>query len=86
MPTVSIFYGLIIRMCYKDHNPPHIHVEYQGDKALVDIETGAVTEGKLSARHLRFVQAWIEIHRDDLIANWNLCFNGEEPFRIDPLK
>ncbi|MDR2130455.1 MAG: DUF4160 domain-containing protein [Odoribacteraceae bacterium] len=88
MPTISMFFGLIIRMYYapKEHNLPHIHVEYQGQEALVDISDGTVMEGYLSPRHLRFLQAWIEIHREELFADWSLCRNGEEPFRIEPLR
>ena len=88
MPTLSMFYGLIIRMYYapREHNPPHIHVEYQGQEAIIDISNGAVMEGSLSPRHLRFIQVWIDIHKDELVANWDLCQNGEEPFRIEPLR
>jgi hypothetical protein len=86
MPTLSIFFGLIIRMDYKDHQPPHIHVQYQDCNAIIDISTGNITEGALPTRQLRFIQAWVEIHRDNLLANWELCRNGENPFKIEPLK
>ena len=86
MPTISVFFGLIIRMYYKDHQPPHIHVQYQDCNAVIDILTGNITEGKLNARQLKFVQAWVEIHKEDLIADWELCRNGENPFKIEPLK
>ena len=88
MPILSMFFGLIVRMFYapREHNPPHIHVEYQGEDTIVDISNGNVIEGKLSPRHLRFIQAWIEIHKEELLANWSLCQSGEEPFKIDPLK
>jgi hypothetical protein len=88
MPTLSVFFGLIIRMYFapREHYPPHIHVEYQGEDTIVDIASGRVISGHLSPRHLRFVQAWIEIHKEDLIVNWDLCQNGEEPFRIEPLR
>jgi hypothetical protein len=86
MPTISIFFGLIIRMYYKDHQPPHIHVQYQDCNAVIDLITGNISEGYLQARQLRFIQAWIEIHREDLLADWELCRNGEKPFTIDPLK
>ena len=88
MPTLSMFFGLIIRMYYgpKEHNPPHIHVEYQGADTIVNITTGTVIDGDLSPRHLRFIQAWIEIHKEELLANWALCQNGEEPFKVEPLK
>jgi len=86
MPTISIFFGLIIRMYYKDHQPPHIHVQYQIENAIIDILTGNITEGNLPIRQLRYVQAWVEIHRENLLADWELCRNGENPFKIDPLK
>ena len=88
MPTLSMFFGLIVRMYYapKEHNPPHIHVEYQGKDNIVDISNGALLDGHLSPRHLRIIQAWIEIHKEELAANWDLCQNGEEPFRIEPLR
>jgi len=86
MPTISIFFGLIIRMYYKDHQPPHIHVQYQSENAVIDILTGNITEGSLPTRQLRYAQAWVEIHRENLLADWELCRNGENPFKIDPLK
>jgi hypothetical protein len=73
-------------MYYKDHQPPHFHVQCQNCRAVVDIATGNITEGELPARQLRFVQAWVEIHKEDLFADWELCRNGEEPFKIKPLK
>ena len=88
MPTISMFFGLIIRMYYapKEHNPPHIHVYYQNNSATIDINSCEILEGKLSAKQLRLVAAWIEIHRDELLADWELCQNGEKPFPIEPLK
>ncbi|GHT80006.1 hypothetical protein FACS189467_0940 [Bacteroidia bacterium] len=84
---LSMFYGLLVRMYYapKEHNPPHIHVVYQEKEATVNILNGSMINGKLSRRHLRLVQAWIEIHREDLLADWQLCQNGEEPRPINPL-
>ena len=86
MPTLSIFFGLIIRMYYKDHQPPHVHVQYQQYNAIIDIATGNLMEGQLPIRQMRLVQAWVEIHKDNLTADWELCRNGEEPFKIEPLK
>jgi hypothetical protein len=63
-----------------------IHIEYQGEDTIVDISDGTVIAGNLSPRNLRFIQAWIEIHREELYADWSLCRKGEEPFKIDPLK
>ena len=88
MPTLSMFFGLIIRMYYapKEHNPPHIHVYYQDFSATIDINTCELLEGQLPSKQLRLVVAWIEIHLDELIGNWTLCQNGEKPFPIEPLK
>jgi hypothetical protein len=88
MPTISMFFGIIIRMYYApgEHNPPHIHGYYQDYKIVIGISECDVLYGEMPARHLRLIQAWIEIHRDELIADWELCQNGEKPFQIEPLK
>ncbi|MEX2567213.1 MAG: DUF4160 domain-containing protein [Cyclobacteriaceae bacterium] len=88
MPTISMFFGIIIRMYYgpKEHNPPHIHAYYQDVAITIRIEDCEVMHGKIPSRQLRLILAWIEIHREELLANWTLCQNGEKPFQIDPLK
>ncbi len=88
MPTLSMFFGIIIRMYYspKEHHPPHIHAYYQDNKATFNIADGEILEGSLQSRQLKLIQAWIEIHKDELIADWELCQNGEKPFKIEPLK
>jgi hypothetical protein len=88
MPTLSMFFGIIIRMYYapKEHNPPHIHVYYQEFNAVINIADCAVTQGNMPSKQLRLVIAWIELHREELLANWELCQNGEEPYPIEPLK
>jgi len=88
MPTISIFYGIIIRMycAPNEHNPPHIHVYYQGDTAIIDINKVELTQGKLPKNKLRIVLAWVELRKEDLLANWELAQNGELPFKIEPLK
>ncbi len=70
----------------KEHNPLHIHVYYQDFSATVAINSGELLEGKLPSKQLRLVAAWIEIHREELFADWTLCQNGEKPFTIEPLK
>jgi hypothetical protein len=70
----------------KEHNPPHIHVYYQDYKAIVNIDDCAIMDGELPPKQLRLVVAWIEIHKEELMADWNLCQNGERPFAIEPLK
>jgi len=88
MPTLSMFFGIIIRMYYapKEHNPPHIHVYYQDMTAVINIQDGNLMSGKLPLKQMRLVSAWIEIHQDELLADWELCQNGEKPFSIEPLK
>ncbi len=89
MPTISMFYGILVTLLYEDnvrHNLPHIHVRYQGAKASVAIEDGQILAGQLPGKQMKLVQAWIEIHRDELLANWELAVNGEEPFKIAPLQ
>jgi hypothetical protein len=84
-----MFYGIIVMMYFfddKKHHLPHIHVEYSGDSAVVAIPSGDVLSGSIPASRLRLVQAWIEIHQDELMADWRLAVNGESAFRIDPLK
>ncbi len=88
MPTISMFFGIIIRMycAPSEHNPPHIHVYFQNDKAVVNIKTCEITAGSLPKKKERLVLAWVEIHQDELIADWELASNGELPFKIEPLK
>ncbi len=69
MPTLSIFFGIIIRMWHDDH-PPHIHVEYQGFKALVDIANGRVKSGDLPRKVASIVQEWCLVHQQELQNNW----------------
>ncbi|HRH75955.1 MAG TPA: DUF4160 domain-containing protein [Cellvibrionaceae bacterium] len=89
MPTISMFYGLIVRMYYFDnqqHNTPHIHVVYQNSEAVIEIPTGELLEGSLPQAKLKLVAAWIEIHQEDLMADWQLALAGEQVFKIDPLR
>ena len=88
MPTLSMFYGLIIYMYAKDnqkHNIPHIDVEYQDEEAVFSILDGEVLEGKLPNKKIQLVKAWIIINQEDLIANWNLAIKGNTLFKIKPL-
>ena len=89
MPVISMFYGIIVRMFHFDdirHHKPHVHAEYQGNIAVVDIDTGELITGTLPGKKLRLVQAWIEIHRDELLADWKLATEGKEVFKINPLQ
>jgi len=88
MPTISMFYGIVIRMYYapKEHNPPHIHVYYQDFTASFAINSGEIIKGKIPKKQTRMIQAWIEIHQEELLADWKLCQNKEKPFKIEPLR
>lgn len=89
MPTISMFYGIVVLMFFMDnerHHLPHVHVRYQGKKASVAIEDGRLLDGDFPAKQLKLVQAWIEIHKEELYADWELAVAGEEPFRISPLQ
>ena len=89
MPTISMFYGILVLMYFKDnrrHHLPHIHIRYQDNNASVSIEDGNILEGTLPAKQFKMVQAWIEIHKEELMVDWELAVNGEEPFRIAPLQ
>lgn len=69
-----------------EHNPPHIHAYYQDEKAVIDIATCEIIEGRLPKRQARLLLAWVELHQDELMADWSLASQGELPFKIDPLK
>lgn len=89
MPTISMFYGILILMYFYDdkrHNRPHIHVEYAEYQASVAIDDGCILSGDLPTAKLKLVQAWIEIHREDLLVDWKLAVAGEPVFKIDPLR
>ena len=89
MPVISKFYGLIISMYYLDirqHKLPHIHIKYGEIEAVYEIPNGNLLEGSLPGNKEKLVKAWIEIHQDDLMANWKLAVSGNKVFSIDPLK
>ena len=89
MPTISMFYGILVSMFFEDtdrHHLAHIHVRYAGDKAAIAIDDGRVLDGGFPPKQLKMVQAWIEIHKDELLADWELAKAGEQPYPIDPLR
>lgn len=88
MPTISMFYGIIIRMycAPSEHNPPHFHAYYQEYKAVVDINSCELTDGYLPNKQLKLVLAWAELRKEELLADWTLAQNGELPYNIEPIK
>jgi len=88
MPVISMFYGILIRMYTLDtqhHHLPHVHARYAEFEASVSLSDGEVLGGDLPRKQLRLVQAWIELHQEELMTNWVLAASGDKPFRIDPL-
>jgi len=86
MPEISRFYGIVIALFLDEHNPPHFHARYGGDKAAIDIRTLQVLDGKLPPRALRMVVEWAGEHQAELLENWELVRAGRQPNKIDPLK
>lgn len=85
MPTISMFFGIIIRMFFDEHAPPHFHASYQGQEAVFDMD-GEIITGALPKRQARFVAAWVEIHREELLANWELAMEDQPLYKIEPLR
>jgi len=89
MAVISMFYGIIVSMYYLDnrqHHVPHIHVKYQEQEAVISIPQGELLEGELKSNKMKLLQAWIEIHQEELMADWELAIHGENVFKIEPLK
>lgn len=89
MAVISMFYGIIVSMYFFDsrrHHRPHVHVRYQVQEAVIAILEAEVIEGSIPSNKLKLVEAWMEIHRDELMADWELASSGQTIFQIDPLK
>jgi len=86
MPEISRFFGIIIRMFYDEHNPPHFHVEYSGRKAVFDFN-GNVLKGTLASRTAtKLVREWVDLHIPELEEDWKLATNNKEVNKIEPLQ
>ncbi len=85
MPVISMFYGIIIKMYYNDHNPPHFHATYGDEQAIISLD-GEIIEGNIGKKQLKLIQAWAIIHQEELLANWTLSQEEQPIFRIEPLK
>jgi hypothetical protein len=89
MPAISMFYGIIVYMYFMDnkqHKLPHIHAKYQENEVIVAIPEGDILEGDIPNPKMKLLQAWIELHKDELLANWELAVSGQQPYKIDPLR
>ena len=85
MPTICTFYGILIRMFFNEHAPPHFHARYGEFEATIDIRTRDVLEGQLPSRALSLVREWATIHREELMEDWRLCRENTQPAKIEPL-
>ena len=85
MPEISRFLGIIIGMYFNDHNPPHFHVLYNEHDAEIEIKTLAILDGKLPPRILGLALEWAEMHKEELMENWNLIQNTGKYNKIQPL-
>lgn len=85
MPTISRFYGILIRMFFDEHAPPHFHAEYGEFAAEIAIETLQILAGELPRRALALVLEWAALHRAELLEDWDLCRQHQQPKKIQPL-
>lgn len=85
MPIICTFLGIIIRMYYGDHNPPHFHVQYKDYDAIINIKTLEIIKGHLPKRVMALTLEWASLNRDQLIENWQHIENGEPLVQIKPL-
>lgn len=85
MPEISRFFGILIKMFYRDHAPPHFHAEFGEYKILVEIESGVV-EGRFPRKALNLVHEWLDLHREELLKDWKLALDGKTPEPIKPLE
>lgn len=86
MPVVSVFFGIIITMYWREHNPPHFHAKYGDQGAIISIETMEILEGELPRRARAMVLEWAIEHRAELLENWRLCLEYSQPKPISPLE
>ena len=85
MPEISRFFGIVIKMYYSDHQPPHFHALYAEHEAVIAIRTLAPIQGSLPPRAMALVREWAAIHREELESDWELARRGVPPFPIAPL-
>ena len=86
MPTLSIFFGIIIQMYFYDHTPPHFHAMYGEEKGMFDIEKLEMIKGDLSKRAQKLVLEWATLHQKALWENWHALHQGGKPVKIPPLE
>jgi hypothetical protein len=86
MPTICIFYGIMIQMFWDEHNPPHFHAKYGEYEGLIGIKDFALLKGNLPSKALALVVEWAVLHQEELLENWNLGTENLSFKKIEPLK
>ena len=87
MPIISQFYGIIISMFYfesEKHHKPHLHARYNGIKATYDFDSNRIN-GNMPLKQDKLIQAWIQIHKEELNSLWILMQEENKYFKIKPL-
>ena len=85
MPEISRFFGIVVKMFWNDHNPPHFHAFYGDEQALIEIDSLSVFAGRLPPRVLGLVIEWATLHRQELLDDWHRGRTNESLLRIEPL-
>jgi hypothetical protein len=86
VPTISIFYGIIIKMFFDDHAPPHFHAEYGEYELVIAINPIKIINGDAPKRVKSMVLEWTALHQEELLKDWELCKNMQSPLPIEPLE
>jgi hypothetical protein len=87
MAEISRFYGIIIQMFGNDHNPPHFHAVFNEYRAIIEIESGEILKGIIPGKQLKYIQVWLDIHKNELMENFNNLRSEIQTFsKIQPLQ
>lgn len=82
MPTISMFFGILIKMYFKEHNPPHFHAYYQGFSAVFEIKSGKLVSGFLPKKAEKIISEWTQENTEKLLENWELMEQEKPLFKI----
>jgi len=85
MPEISRFFGIIISLYWRDHNPPHIHVTYQNYECTISV-IDRIVEGHVPAKVIAKVSEWLDLHEAEILTLWEKAQRGEKLYKVEPLK
>ncbi len=86
VPEISRFFGIVIRMYFDDHGPPHFHAAYGGDEVVVGVDPIGITRGILPPRAASMVLEWAALHQRELMENWTALHSGRPAQKVRPLR